>query len=367
MIFKKNSEQFIENKNNKPINKFKYKIKSSDIELFFRQLTTLTFADIPLLQTIQMMARNPDQKKLRPLYMSLSQNIRNGLELSDGLQQFPKYFDPITCQLIKAGEKSGTLQIMLERITQHREELAELRRKIIQALFYPSITLLVATSIILIMLMFITPRFATLFTDMHSELPLFTKIVINLGNNLRDHFLFLLLFILFCLLCLIKIKKQPRIKNIIDLLILKIPLFGAIFSKIQHAKFTRTLAILSAAGLPLTEALELLAPTIKNSVYTKKINRLRHGIISGKQLHHVMQKINFLPHNIQQLIEIGEESGTLEKMLIKSAELLDTEVNHFISLVSKLIEPLIMIILGVLIGALLIAMYLPIFKLGSVI
>lgn len=347
--------------------KYKNKINRKDIELFFRQLTTLTIAGIPLLQTIQMIHRNPDNKKLEPICTGLIENIRNGIDLSTGLKQFPNHFDSITCQLIHAGEKSGTLETMLERITTYREELSQLHRKIIQVLFYPAITISTAILITLIMLIFITPRFATLFANMHIKLPLFTQMIIQLGAILKKYFLLFILIIFCSLTTLIYKRNQPTIKKILDTCIIRIPLFGAIICKIQHAQFIRSLAILFAAGLTLTDALELLIPTLKNSLYVKVAQHIKQDILAGNPFYYVLQKTNFFPNSVQQLIEIGEESGTLEKMLLKAAELLETEINYFIALISQLIEPLIMITLGVLIGALLIAMYLPIFKLGNVI
>ncbi|MDX1900373.1 MAG: type II secretion system F family protein [Gammaproteobacteria bacterium] len=337
---------------------------SSDLILFFRQLATLIAADIPVLQTLQMISRNPDHIRLKSICTSLIDFIRKGNALGASLQQFPNYFDHITCQLIAAGEVSGTLDTMLERIATHREQLTHLRRKIIQTLFYPSITFCVAILITLIMLVFVTPRFATLFAEMHVPLPTFTRIVIAIGEIIRRYFFFIILAVSFLGY---GIKHHPPFQRWLDRNILRTPIIGKILSKIQHARFARTLATLFAAGIPLPESLRLIAPAIGNDHYTEIIQRIRHEIITGQPLHHAIQQTHFFPSTLHQMIEIGEESGTLEKMLLKSSEFLESEVDHFISLASQLLEPLIIIILGVLIGALLVAMYLPIFKLGSVI
>jgi len=343
------------------------KITASDLILFFRQLATLILAGIPLLQTIQVIGRNLDQQKLKPICTALTEDIQNGMGFGKSLRRFPCYFDPVTCQLIEAGEKSGTLDVMLERVAMHREEIRTLRRKIIQALFYPAITVSIATLITLIMLLFITPRFATLFSDMHSQLPLFTRIVIATGAALRKYFILIVGVFILLTYILLRTRDKPLIRKYIDTIKLRLPLLGPIICKIQHARFSRTLATLFTAGLPLPDALDLLAPTSGNSIYGATIQQLRQEIVTGQQLHRAIQKSRFFPSIVEQMIEIGEESGTLEKMLLKAADFLESEVDHFISLSSQLLEPLIMVILGVLIGALLVAMYLPIFKLGSVI
>jgi type IV pilus assembly protein PilC len=345
----------------------KLKITSSDIIVFFRQFSTLIIAGIPIIQAIQILILNFEQAKLFAILSTLRDDITAGNNLAFGLQKFPRYFDAMTCSLIHAGEKSGTLDIMLERIANHKEKLARLKNKIKQALFYPAIIVLVATIVTTIMLTCIVPQFAELFHTMHSTLPLFTRVVIQIAYFIRHSLgLIIVVFISFGA-GIYFTRRKPVVEHTLDNLLLKIPLIGPSLNKFILAGFARSLATVLAAGIPITEALAILAPSLGNRIYRLALQKVTFHISTGKQLHFAMQTCKLFPAMLLQMIQVGEESGTLEKMLIKVAEFYESDLDHFIENLSRLLEPLIMAILGVVIGGLVIAMYLPIFKLGAVI
>ncbi len=338
-----------------------------DVALFFRQLATLIMAGIPISDALQVLNQNSVSLKIFLLLAALKDDIAAGNSLALSVQKFPRFFDMMTCSLISAGEKSGTLDIMLERIASHKEKLTLLKNKIKQALFYPLMIVTAAIIVTVIMLMFVIPRFAELFTSMHSTLPLFTLMVINLANFIH-HWIGMISFILMLLGGgLYTAKNTVRTRWLIDQSLLTIPFLGGALKKYILAGFARSLATVFAAGVPITEALNILINSTGNSVYTKAIQKLYLDISAGKQLHVAIHPGKLFPPMMIQMIQIGEESGTLEKMLIKVAEFYESDLDHLINNLSRLLEPLIMMILGVVIGGLVIAMYLPIFRLGAVI
>lgn len=346
---------------------FNKKISALDIALFFRQLATLISSGIPIVQSCEILRQSQEKDSLRILINSIKTEIEAGKSLVSGLQNFPRHFDSLICNLIYAGEQTGTLEIMLKRIATNKEKALQFKNQIKQALFYPTLILVVAIMVTIIMLMFIVPRFAELFQSMHGQLPIFTQLIVNLSNYLVENIWLDLLPFFLGAVSVIYFKKSASFRNKIDHILLKIPIFNTILKKIILARFTRSLAITFAAGVPITEALLLIAETSGNNDYTKAIIALQTHIASGQQLHLTMHKNPLFPALSVQMIKVGEESGTLEHMLEKVAELYENDINHLVVNLSHSLEPLIMIILGVLIGSLVIAMYLPIFKLGTII
>ncbi len=342
-------------------------LNAATLRLFFQQLATLIHANLPLRDALHLISLNTDQRSLTHISLALKTHITAGNSFTASLRQFPHVFDRMTCQLIEAGEKTGTLDILLRRIAMHHEARTRQKKRLIQALFYPTITLIIATSITLIMLIFITPRFAELFLAMHAELPAFTRFIIAAGASLRQYFLIASLSILLLIALLLRFRHTKRLRALLDNFYLHCPIYGSMLRHIILARFTRTLATVFAAGIPLTEALALLAPTCGNLRYTAAIYTLQHHLNIGRQLHQAMQQNPLFPAFMCHMVQAGEASGTLETMLITCAENEELTVDHFISLMSQLLEPLIMLILGVLIGGLVIAMYLPIFRLGNVV
>lgn len=346
---------------------FNKKILPIDIILFFRQLSTLILAGIPITQAIHILGQNPEQTRLLLILNTLKENIASGKELAVGLRKFPRHFDEMTCSLIQAGEKSGTLDTMLDRIAQHKEKVAHLKSSIKQALFYPCMVLIVAVIVTLVMLTFIVPRFAELFQTMHGTLPAFTRGVIFLATIVRHSAGIFVLLLIAGWLLFFHAKKSPRGRKNIDGFILTLPIIGTPIKKIILTRFARNLATLLAAGIPITEALRTMTHSTGNSIYAHSIQKLAINISIGKQLHFAMQTDKLFPALMLQMVQVGEESGTLEKMLEKTAEFYEADINQFIANLERLLEPMIITILGVLIGGLVIAMYLPIFRLGTVI
>lgn len=346
---------------------FNKKISQLDIILFFRQLSTLIIAGISISSAIQILGQNADHVRLLKMTSSIKDDIAIGNGLAHAMQKFPTYFDEMTCNLILAGEKSGTVDIMLEQIAEHKERLFLLKNKIKQALFYPIMILLVAIIVTVVMLIFVVPRFTDLFQNMHAELPKFTLFVICIANFLKNDGLAIFILLIMAIGWLSFAKRYKKVKLIIDSTQLKLPVIGTSLQKFILARWARSLTTLFAAGIPMTEALKTLAHSTQNVLYQNAIQTLYLDIFAGKQMHFSMQSCKLFPPMMIQMVQVGEESGTLEKMLTKIADFYESDLDHMIGHLSRLLEPLIMVILGVVIGGLVIAMYLPIFKLGAVI
>lgn len=346
----------------------KQKISSLDITVLFRQLATLISSGVPIVQSLEVLRQsNHDHFSLQKLIQSIKHEIENGKTLMNSLCKFPRYFDNLTCHLVNAGEQSCTLDKILKRIASHKEKSHALKRQIKQALFYPSLIFFTAIAMSITMLTFVVPRFAELFQSMHKELPAFTQLIIFLSTLIRDQYWLILPFLILSVITFYYFKVSPQFKNKIDYYILKIPFLNTIIKKIILARLTRTLAITYSAGIPITQALKIIANIAGNTTYSKAITTIQTRVTLGQQLHTAMRMNALFPAMPIQMIKIGEESGTLEHMLEKIAELYESDIDHLISNLNQLLEPLIMITLGVLIGGLVIAMYLPIFKLGTVI
>lgn len=338
-----------------------------DFMIFFRQLSTLILSGIPLSQSLEVLKNSQEKPVLQSITYSLKTAIESGKALSDSMQQYPKYFDAFTCQLIKTGEQTGTLDTLLLRIADHQENLHRLKIKIKQALFYPSVVITLAFIIFFTMLLFIVPKFAELFTSFHGQLPTITKTIIVFSNSLRHIYFWIFVSLACCFLSILFRLKIISLNKIQYFITTKMPFIRHLFTKVTLARFARSLSIILMAGIPLAEALKFIALISTDKKFTQVISTLHSHILSGKQLHFAMQTQATFPLLMIQLVKVGEESGTLEKMLEKLAVLYEADVDLLITQLTQLLEPLIMVILGVLIGGLVIAMYLPIFKLGNII
>lgn len=341
------------------------KIHIHHIMIFFRQLSTLFNSGIPLMESCDLLLKSEENSQLRIIILTLKLNIASGKRISAGFRQFPKYFDAVTCQLIQAGEESGTFAKMLNRIATSKEKTYLLQNKIKQALFYPTIISIFAIIITLLMLVFIIPRFAEVFQQRNEPLPWLTLLVIKISDFIRQcgWLIVLGLIILFGLFN--RYKDTLGFKLYFDQLIIKMPFMNRFFQKIMMSHFARDLSILFSAGIPIVESVKMIAPTSKNIVYQKAILFLYSEINKGEPLHLAMQNHILFPTLLVQMIKIGEESGALEHLLEKTSDLYDAEIDQIIGKLNQSLEPLIMTFLGALIGGLVIAMYLPIFKLGT--
>lgn len=338
-----------------------------DIILFLRQLATLIIAGVPILQSLDTLLLSQEKLSFKFLLQTIKNEIAAGKQLAASLKKFPAHFNNLSCQLIFAGEKSGTLDVMLNRAANYLEKNYYLKRQIKQALFYPATITLVALAVTLIMLIFVVPRFEELFLSMHCTLPAFTSAILFISNSLRYNAWLLTIPIFIYLLFIYHFKKSIRTQERIDLLLLKLPGIKHLTQKIVLSRLFRSLATLIASGIPMTDALAIAAETCNNHVYHKAVIMLRTEINAGRQLHTIMHNQLLFPNMAIQMIKIGEESGSLNTMLDKIAELYENDISYLVSHINHLLEPLIMLVLGVLIGGLVIALYLPIFKLGTVI
>jgi type IV pilus assembly protein PilC len=349
-----------------PFKKINKKIPALHLALFFRQLSALISAGVPIFQGLDILRNSQANKTLRKLLSVINMDLEAGNELSWCLSQFPTYFDTFTCHLIKTAEQSGTLSIALERIAQHKEKILSIKNKIRQALFYPITVMVVALVVSLIMLTVVIPRFAELFQNMHSPLPAFTQIIIHLSEWLRHDSWLAIFPMLIMLLVGYYYRDSAPVKYRAEQFLIRVPVLGSLYMKIILSRFCRTLATTFVAGIPIDESLKTIAHANGSYTYAHSISKLRVQIIQGQQLYQAMQKQLFYPVLLIQMVKIGEESGTLEKMLEKTAAIYEADIDHWLSICGHLLEPLIIAILGVLIGGLVIAMYLPIFKLGTV-
>ncbi|CDZ78329.1 General secretion pathway protein F [Legionella massiliensis] len=344
------------------------KLSQSAITIFCRQLATMLKAGIPLTQSFDIVANSPTSLCMRSLIEELKKEVESGRPFYEALQQRPYYFNELVCNLIACGEKSGKLEHMLDKVASYKEKIASLQQKLQKALSYPLIVVFIALSITIALLEFVVPQFQALFTSFGAELPALTQLMINLTSLLERYWLAMLMTIALLIWGLILARRYaPWFTLASDQFILKLPLIGAIISKTIIARFTQTLALCFNAGLPIVEALDAVNGISRNQVYVRAIHSIKEEVLTGQQLHLAMAKTTAFPSMAIQMIKIGEESGTLELMLIKVADFYEEGVNSSIDILMNLLEPIIMVILGLIIGGLVIAMYLPVFKLGSVV
>lgn len=346
---------------------FNNKITEFDITLLLRQLSTLITANIPIVQCCHILSSSQEKASLCQLILTIKHEIEAGKSLTTGLRKFPSYFDEMICNTLHAGEQTGTLETMLKRVADYKEKTLRLKNQITQAIFYPALIFITAIVVSFIMLIFVVPRFAELFQSMHGELPAFTLMVLNISQLLREYYWMGCLPILGFAISKYYLKTSKQWQQQYDHIILKIPILSNIIKKIILIRFARSLAVTFAAGTSITESLITVAYICGNHRYGRAVFALKNQVLAGQQLHKAMQLSSLFSPMSVQMVKIGEESGTLPYMLEKIADLYAADLDYLISNLTHLLEPLIMIILGVLIGGLVISMYLPIFKLGTII
>lgn len=355
-------------KKSKSIFSTKKKIAPKDIAVFSRQLATMMAAGVPLVQAFEIIGRGHEKPSMQELILNIKSDVESGTSLADSLYKNPKYFDKLFCNLVNSGEQSGALETLLDKIATYKEKTEELKGKVKKALFYPTAVLIVAFIVCAILLLFVVPQFQELFEGFGADLPAFTKFVIFLSEFMQKWWWIVLLGIGILVFVFINAKKRsPSVRRGLDVLALKIPVIGNIIEKSAIARFSRTLATMFAAGVPLVEALESVAGATGNQVFEEATLRMKDDVSTGTQLQQSMRSTSLFPNMVVQMVAIGEESGSLDDMLGKVADFYEQEVDNLVDGLSSLLEPLIMAILGVVVGGLVIAMYLPIFKLGAVV
>ena len=343
-------------------------IKPSNITQFIRQIASLLAAHVPLIQALELLRAGEDNSRMRRLLHTLERDVQNGLSLADALHKHKTYFNVLTCHLIQAGEQSGTLMTLLTKLAEYREELHRLHKKLRATLSYPLAILSIATCVTVGLLLFVVPQFKELFDSFHAPLPVFTQTIINLAAGIKQYGLTALALGAGCAYTLISYyKKSVRIRFTLDCFILKIPLLGSMIKQALIARFAHTLSILLSAGTPLVDALTTSSNIAQNLLYTRAILAIRDSIIEGHSLKRSLEESMLFPHMMVQLIGIGETSGRLESMLTCIAQQQDEALTHVIETLSGLFEPFLMAVLGLWVGSLIIAMYLPIFQLGAIV
>ncbi len=343
-------------------------IKPKDIAVFSRQLATMLSAGVPLVQAFDIVGRGHANPSMQQMLMAIKSDVEGGSTLQESLAKFPDHFDELFCNLVHAGEQAGVLETLLHKIADYKEKTESIKGKVKKAMFYPAAVVVVAVIVTSILLIFVVPQFEQLFQGFGADLPAFTMMVIGLSKWLQEWWYVALGVILVTGFGFVKLKRRSTAFNhALDRLVLRIPIIGAILHKAAVARFARTLSTMSAAGVPLVEALQSVAGATGNVVYSDALLHIRDEVATGHQLQASMRETNLFPNMVIQMVAIGEESGSLDTMLAKVADFFEEEVDNAVDALSSLIEPLIMIFLGVVVGGLVIAMYLPIFKLGSVV
>ena len=344
------------------------KIKPADIAIFTRQLATMMKAGVPLVQAFDIVAEGTDHEKMRELIITVRTDVSSGTGLAGALEKHPAHFDELFCSLVASGENSGTLEVMLDRVATYKEKTEALKAKIKKALTYPIAVVVVAIVVTGILLVKVVPQFAETFQSFGSDLPGFTLFVLRISEWVQSWWFILLLGFFAAGYAFSQAKRRSkRFADGIDAVALKLPIIGSVVHDAVIARFSRTLSTTFAAGVPLVEALESTAGAAGNAIYAQGIRRIRDDVTSGTALAISIRTTGLFPSMLLQMTAIGEESGSLDDMLGKVADHYEAAVDNAVDSLSSLMEPMIMSILGILVGGLMIAMYLPIFMLGSVI
>jgi type IV pilus assembly protein PilC len=344
------------------------KITEKDVTLFTRQLATMLRSGVPLLQAFEIVGRGHTNPSVGRMILDIRADVEAGNSLAAGFRKFPLYFDALYCNLVEAGEQAGILDTLLERLAAYKEKMLAIKSKIKSALFYPIAVIIVAAIITTIIMIFVIPAFKSIFESFGADLPLPTVIVIAMSDFFRQYFYLVLGIPIATVIWFFYTWKRSKAMQIaMDRLLLKVPIFGELIKKSSIARWNRTLSTMFAAGVPLVDSLESVGGAAGNNVFEVATKGIKNAVSTGTSLTLAVQNSRIFPNMVVQMIAIGEESGTLEGMLGKVADFYEQEVDDMVAGLSSLMEPIIMVVLGTVIGGLVVAMYLPIFKLGAVV
>ena len=344
------------------------KITHKDLALFTRQLSTMLKAGVPLMQSFDIVGRGHANPSMARLMNDIRMDVETGTSLNQAFRKYPLYFDPLFCNLVAAGEQAGILETLLDRLAMYQEKTIALKGKIKKALFYPVMIILVAILVTAVIMIFVIPSFKSVFTSFGADLPAPTLVVIAMSDFFVAYWYIVFGLLFGGIYFLVQAwKRSPRVQATIDRLALKLPVLGEMLQKAAIARWSRTLATTFAAGVPLVEALDSVGPSAGNAVYKEATKQVQTEVNIGTSLAQSMQNTGVFPNMAVQMTQIGEESGSLDSMLSKVADYYEREVDETVDALSSLLEPMIMVILGVIIGGIVIAIYMPIFKLGQVV
>ena len=344
------------------------KVTAADIAIFSRQLATMMTAGIPMVQSFDIVGAGHENPAMQKLILAIKGDVEGGTSLHEALAKHPLHFDDLFVSLVAAGEQAGALETLLDKIATYKEKTEAIKKKIKKALFYPAAVVVVAVVVTAILLIYVIPEFESLFQGFGADLPAFTRFVIDISKFVQSTGWLLLIAVVGGIWGFFEAKKRNRgIQHAFDRAMLKIPILGTILNKSAIARYARTLSTTFAAGVPLVEALGSVAGACGNIVYESAVLKMKDEVATGQRLQRAMENTNLFPNMVNQMIAVGEESGSLDSMSSKVADFYEEEVDNAVDSMSSLLEPLIMAILGVLVGGLVIAMYLPIFKMGAVV
>ncbi len=343
-------------------------INAMDIAVITRQIATMLTAGVPLVQSIEMIGKGHEKEQMRELMANIKNELSAGRPLTECLRQHPRYFDDLYCDLVSAGEQSGALDSIYGRIATYKEKAEALKSKIKKALFYPAAVVVVAIIVTSILLIYVVPQFEEIFKGFGAELPGFTQLVIRISHFMQEYWWVALGFVIAAGYAYKEAAlRSQKVRDRTDLAVLKIPVIGNILHKAAVARFARTLSTTFAAGVPLISALQSAAGASGNAFYRDAILRIQREVETGMQMNMAMRMTNAFPDMVVQMVAIGEESGAVDDMLAKIASVYEQQVDDAVDALTSLLEPMIMVVLGTLVGGLIVAMYLPIFNLGSVV
>jgi type IV pilus assembly protein PilC len=342
------------------------RVSAREVAVFSRQLATMMAAGIPMVQAFEIVASGQDNPRMKNMLVDIKANIEGGSSLAESLGKYPIQFDELFRNLVAAGESAGVLDTVLETVATYKENLEALKAKIKKALFYPAIVFSVAILVSAVLLIFVVPTFQTVFKQAGSDLPAFTLMLVNASDFLVAYWWLVLMILVGSIVGLIMLKKRSQaFAHFLDRLMLRLPIVGKILHQSAIARFARTLGVTFRAGVPLVEALDAVGGATGSVVYADATKRIREDVAVGHSLQLSMRQANLFPNMVVQMVSIGEESGALDHMLFKVAEFYEQEVNNAVDTLSTLLEPLIMMVIGVVVGSIVVGMYLPIFKLAA--
>ena len=343
-------------------------ITPKEIAVFMRQIATMIKSGVPIVQSLEIIGNGHKNPKMAEMVNAIRLDIEGGSPFNEALAKYPVQFDELTRNLVKVGEAAGVLETVLDSIATYKENIETLKGKIKKALFYPITVVAVAIIVSAILLIFVVPQFEAVFQGFGAELPAFTQMIVAASKFMVSYWWMILGVVVAAIFGFIfAYKRSPALQHSMDRFMLKIPVIGQLLHNAAIARFARTLATTFQAGVPLVEALESVAGATGNTVYEKATHRIRDDVAVGYQMNMAMKQVNLFPHMVIQMTAIGEEAGALDTMLYKVADFYEEEVNNAVDALSSLIEPLIMIFIGVVVGGMVIGMYLPIFKLAAVV
>ncbi len=343
-------------------------IKTVDISFASRQMATMIGAGIPVAQTLRAVGKGHESAAMEKLMLDLAKEVESGSALSNSLKQYPQYFNRLFTSLTEAGEESGKLDTMLDRVATYTEKLEAIKSKVKSALMYPIIVLIIASLVTVLLLLFVIPQFEKLFSDFGADLPTLTRTIVDMSEAMQEHWWkYLLVLVAVGVAFSATYKRSEKMKFGIDRILLRAPLFGTIVKKSALARFSRTLSIIFGAGVPLVDGMDTVGASTGNRVYQQATKTVKNDMSTGRGLENSMSATGLFPNMMLQMVASGEESGELEIMLDKVADFYEREVDDAVEALASIIEPLMIVLLGSIIGTMIVAMYLPIFKLASVI